>query len=136
MFVDAILPHPGATWFETAPVSLREQLGRLTTGGWLPPWDQWFPPGTLDSLLPDSPVRARFIAALPRLPLAYFEERAPATPDRIHRYAYLQLSDAYHDAADDAEQGPAEIRAKVGHKPETAAGERPRCQAGRGSGST
>jgi hypothetical protein len=104
VFVDAILPHPGATWFDTAPASLREHLRGLATDGWLPPWDQWFPPGTLEPLLPDSAPRGRFLAQLPRLPLAYFEERAPAIPDRIRRHAYLQLSDAYQEAADVAER--------------------------------
>ena len=104
VFVDAILPHPGATWFDTAPEGLGEHVRRLATDGWLPPWDQWFPPGTLEPLLPDPPLRERFLAELPRLPLAYFEERAPATPEPIPRSAYLQLSDAYTEAADEAER--------------------------------
>src|SRR5919198_109698 len=104
VFVDALLPHPGATWFETAPASLGERLRRLAIDGWLLPWDQWFPPGTLDSLLPDPDLRTRFVAELPRLPLAYFEERAPAIRDRIRRCAYVQLSDAYREAADEAER--------------------------------
>jgi hypothetical protein len=104
VFVDALLPHPGLTWFETAPASLGEHLRSLATDGRLPPWDQWFPPGTLDALLPDVDVRMRFVVELPRLPLAYFEERAPAIPDRIRRSVYLQLSDAYQQAADEAER--------------------------------
>jgi hypothetical protein len=104
MFVDAVLPHPGATWFDTAPPSLGEHLRRLAADGWLPRWDQWFPPGTLDPLLPDPALRTRFLAELPRVPLAYFEERAPATANRIPREAYLQLSEAYREAADEAER--------------------------------
>src|SRR5919201_2451909 len=64
VFVDAILPHPGATWFDTAPASLQEHLRGLATHGWLPPWDRWFPPDTLEPLLPDSSLRARFVAEL------------------------------------------------------------------------
>jgi hypothetical protein len=104
MFIDAILPHPGATWFETAPPSLGEHVRSLAQEGWLPPWDQWFPPGTLDPLLPDPALRGRFLAQLPRVPLAYFEERAPVIGDRIPRQAYLQLSEPYARAADEAER--------------------------------
>jgi hypothetical protein len=104
VLVDAILPHPGASWFDTAPPNLTEHLRSLAADGWLPPWDDWFPPGTLEGLLPDSGLRERFVGELPRLPLAYFEERAPTTPDRIPRHAYLQLSDAYQQLADEAER--------------------------------
>src|SRR5205823_5194873 len=69
VFVDAILPHPGTSWFDNAPASLREHLRTLAADTWLPPWHQWFPPGTLDDLLPDPDLRSRFIAELPRLPV-------------------------------------------------------------------
>jgi pimeloyl-ACP methyl ester carboxylesterase len=95
VFVDAGLPTPGRTWFETAPPALAEHLRQLAADGWLPPWDQWFPAGTLDPLLPDAALRARLLAELPRLPLAYFEEPAPAIPDRIPRHGYLRLSEGY-----------------------------------------
>ena len=86
VFVDAVLPHPSATWLETAPASLGEQLRRLATDGWLPPWGQWFPPGTLELLLPDAALRARFVAELPRLPLALSGGNTP----RGHRSAMLK----------------------------------------------
>jgi hypothetical protein len=104
VFVDAILPHPGASWFDTAPPALRQHLRDLAAAGRLPPWHQWFPPGTLDALLPDPDLRSRFITELPRLPAAYFEERAPVVPDRARRCGYLQLSAAYQDVADEAER--------------------------------
>jgi pimeloyl-ACP methyl ester carboxylesterase len=104
VFVDATLPHPGGTWFETAPPSLGERLRQMAVEGWLPPWSHWFPPGTLDPLLPDPVLRARFIAELPHLPLAYFEEAAPTIPDRIPRHGYLQLSEGYAEAAAQARQ--------------------------------
>lgn len=105
VFVDAILPHPGTSWFDTAPVALRTQLRELASGGWLPPWHQWFPPEAVAAELPDPGLRARFVAELPRPPLAYFEERAPVVerwpPPRC---GYLQLSDAYREVADEAER--------------------------------
>jgi hypothetical protein len=100
VFVDALLPHPGSSWFQTAPAELAEQLRSMGRDGTLPPWDRWFPPGTLEALVPDPGLRGRFTAELHRVPLGYFDEPAPATtrwsPDRA---AYLQLSDAYADAA-------------------------------------
>ncbi|MFD9602885.1 alpha/beta fold hydrolase [Streptomyces sp. NPDC059970] len=100
IFVDALLPHADLRWFDTAPVELREELWGLALDGRLPPWNEWFPPGTVEELLPDPHLRARFCAELPRLPLAYFEERAPAHPGPApSRSAYLQLSDAYEAEA-------------------------------------
>ncbi|WP_405691489.1 alpha/beta fold hydrolase [Streptomyces sp. NBC_00057] len=100
IFVDALLPHPGLRWFDTAPVELREHLCELALDGRLPPWNGWFPPGTVEALLPDPHLRARFCAELPNVPLAYFEEPAPAHPGPTpSRSAYLQLSDAYEAEA-------------------------------------
>jgi hypothetical protein len=103
-FVDALLPHPGVSWLATAPPDLRAALLRLAAGGRLPPWHEWFPPGALDGLVPDPALRARFVAELPRLPMAYFEEPAPPGDAVAGRNGYLQLSAAYQDAADEAER--------------------------------
>jgi len=105
VFVDAILPHPGVGWFETAPPALREQLRGLARNGQLPPWHQWFPPEALTELLPEEDLRRRFIAELPRLPLAYFEEPAPVVSGwPAARCGYLRLSGAYDGVADEAER--------------------------------
>jgi hypothetical protein len=68
VFVDAILPHPGVSWFETAPPVLREQLRGLASDGQLPAWHQWFPPEVVTELLPEEDLRRRFIAELPVFP--------------------------------------------------------------------
>jgi hypothetical protein len=99
VFVDAGLPYPGVSWLAAAPPALREALRRLAAGGRLPPWHEWFPPGTLDGLLPDPALRGRFVAELPRLPVAYFEEPAPPGDAGAGRSGYLQLSAAYQEAA-------------------------------------
>ena len=67
------------------------------------PWNEWFPAASIASHLPDDDLRARFIAELPRLPLAYFEEVAPRADgwDSMP-CGYLQLSDAYAEAAREA----------------------------------
>jgi pimeloyl-ACP methyl ester carboxylesterase len=105
VFVDAILPHPGVSWFDTAPPVLRQQLRGLARDGQLPAWHQWFPPEVMTGLLPEEGLRRRFIAELPRLPLAYFEERAPVVSGwPPARCGYLRLSGAYDGVADEAER--------------------------------
>jgi hypothetical protein len=96
MFADAILPHPGRSWFDTAPAEMRERLRTGAQMGDLPPWDEWWPPGALERLLPDAHLRQALVAELEPLPLAYFEEKAPAAPLPAPS-AYLQLSGAYDD---------------------------------------
>jgi hypothetical protein len=106
VFVDAILPHPGLTWFGTAPDELGAQLRDLARDGRLPPWDRWFPPGVVEALLPDEELRARFLGELPSLPLAYFQERAPSVagwPSAVP-CGYLRLSEAYETTATEAER--------------------------------
>lgn len=94
ILVDAILQHPGRSWFDTAPPELAAQLRAGAQLGELPPWDQWWPPGALERLLPEVVQREALVAGLEPLPLAYFEEAAPSS---IYEgpTGYLQLSGAY-----------------------------------------
>lgn len=96
VFVDALLPHPGRSWFDTVPPELGERLAGLAAGGVLPKWSEWFAPEAVAALLPDRAQREAFIAALPRLPLSYFTETAPE-PQTVAAqwHTYVQLSDAY-----------------------------------------
>ncbi|MFN9848374.1 MAG: alpha/beta hydrolase [Alphaproteobacteria bacterium] len=96
IFVDAILPHPGRSWFDTAPPPLAQSLRDGAEFGMLPAWDAWWPPGALQRLLSDESVREALTSELEPLPLAYFEEAAPDI--QISRpAAYLQLSGAYDE---------------------------------------
>lgn len=96
IFVDAILPHPARSWFDTAPAEMRQRLRAGAQMGDLPSWDEWWPPGALERLVPDTGLRDGLVAELESLPLAYFEEPAPA--DQLSGpAAYLQLSGAYDD---------------------------------------
>lgn len=105
VYVDALLPQPGASLFDTLPDEIRGQLLGLARDGRLPPWHEWFPPGTVEELLPDPQLRTRFCAELPGLPLAYFEEPTPAPAGAAPPPGgYLQLSDAYADTAQRAER--------------------------------
>jgi pimeloyl-ACP methyl ester carboxylesterase len=103
VFVDAVLPHPGKTWFETAPPALGEMLRDRANDGSAPSWPDWFPPGVLESLLPDAAARAAFAAEARAIPMAYLAESAPATliaPSTP--CGYLQLSTGYETEADAA----------------------------------
>jgi hypothetical protein len=96
IYVDAILPHPGRSWFETAPAEMRERLRAGAQMGELPAWDEWWPPGALDRLVPEAAQREALVAELEPLPIGYFEEAAPS--QTLHApAAYLQLSGAYDD---------------------------------------
>ncbi|MFZ3007044.1 MAG: hypothetical protein WA047_12770 [Phenylobacterium sp.] len=100
IFVDAILPHPGRTWFETASPVLGDSLRAKVVHGQVPAWDQWFPEGALAATLPEGTTRETFVSELTPTPLAYLEETAPELdlPGDMG-WAYLRLSKAYEDEA-------------------------------------
>jgi hypothetical protein len=103
VFVDAMLPQPGRSWFATAPPGLEAQLRGLSVHGVLPPYHEWFPPGALADWVPDPERRQRLIAEIPRMPLAYFEE--PAPPARFAdslACAFVRLGAPFDAAADKA----------------------------------
>ncbi|MFG1933793.1 alpha/beta fold hydrolase [Mycobacterium sp. NPDC048908] len=105
VFVDAMLPQPGRTWFDTAPPGMETQLRGLATDGVLPPYHDWFPDGVLAQLVPDTVRRDRMIAENPRLPVAYFDEPAPQArfTDSV-ACAFIRLGAPFDAAADKAER--------------------------------
>jgi pimeloyl-ACP methyl ester carboxylesterase len=115
IFLDALPPHPGRSWFDTAPAEMRDQLRAGAPMGQLPPWDDWWPPGALERLVEDPTLRDALVAELDPLPLGYFEEAAPS--DALSApAAYLQLSGAYEDAAQAAgRQGWPVVRLPLNH---------------------
>jgi hypothetical protein len=104
VFVDAGLPAPGRSWISTVPADLAAHLRSLVgTDGMLPPWPAWWGEDVLAELLADPEARGRFTADCPRLPMAMFEEILPGTPRWPEApAAYLRLSEAYDEAADQA----------------------------------
>lgn len=105
VFVDALLPHPGESWFGGVPEQLGARLKGLAKNGKLPPWHAWWPKGAMERLLPDRETGATFLSEQHELPLAYFEEAAPDIPLTTPS-GYLRLSEAYDadcDAAESAE---------------------------------
>lgn len=102
VFVDSGLPaSAGET--ELAPPWFLEQLRALAADGRLPPWSGWWGEEAMRELVPDEGLRHALGGEMPSLPLSYFEDRVPSPPgwDRVP-CAYLLLSDAYRDAADEA----------------------------------
>ena len=94
VFVDAQLPIPKPR--SAAPDAWVEGLRGLAVDGILPRWDQWFPPGAFESLIPEPAMRAAFIANCPNLPFAYFEERPPMRLSWVPQsVAYIRLSAMY-----------------------------------------
>jgi hypothetical protein len=96
VFVDALLPHPGRSWFDTASRELKERVIAMARNGRTPPWPLWWPEGAIAKLLGSKELYARFAAECPPLPLVYFAEAAPKAEALLPaRCAYLQLSAGY-----------------------------------------
>ena len=71
----------------------------------LPPYHEWFPPGTLAELVPDPARRERLIAEIPRLPVAYFDEPAPLVRfAESVACAFVRLGAPFDAAADKAQR--------------------------------
>jgi hypothetical protein len=98
IYCDAILPHPGLSWFDTVPPDLGLQLRAGAEAGRLPAWDRWWPPGALERLLPDPARRRALVEELEPIPVAYFEAPAPDLALDAPA-AFLQLSGAYGEEA-------------------------------------
>ena len=92
VFVDALLPHPGQSWFETASDSLNSLIKTLAHQGRVPRWHLWWPKGAIEKLLGDQKTFENFASELNDLPLSFFSEIGPAVPlpPRL-ACAYLQL---------------------------------------------
>jgi hypothetical protein len=101
VFVDALLPHPGRSWFDTAPPDLAAQLREGAIAGALPPWPEWWPPGALERLVPDEAQREALTGGLEPIPIAYFEEPAPRAQFAAPA-AYIRLSGSYEEDASEA----------------------------------
>lgn len=117
IFVDAVLPYPGRSMIAAVPASFAELLRRVTTNGYLAPWNTWFGPDPLPGLIPDAEARTAFVRDLPRVPFAFLEA---ASPDKSEwerlPAAYVQLSRGYDKESAEAERrGWTVVRAKLHH---------------------
>jgi len=103
VYVDALLPEIGKTWFDRAPRQAVTRLRELRQGALLPPWTTWFSEQEITDILPDPELRDRFTRDLRPLPVAFFEEVVHG-PELVVPSAYLMLSDFYADSAARAAQ--------------------------------
>jgi hypothetical protein len=98
IFADALLPHPGRSWFDTISPDLAVRLRQSAKDGRLPRWDRWWPDSVLQTLLPDAAMREAFSASLPEVPLQFLEDAMPES-GALPRCAYQQWSSAYDGEA-------------------------------------
>lgn len=104
LFVDAGLPAPGQSAFDTLPPALQRRISDLARDGLLPPWCDWWGPEVLETVVPDPQARRRLEAECRPVPLGLFHEVPPvpaAWPDAPCGY----LCSTY-----EAEAGAAEAR--------------------------
>ena len=99
IYLDAVLPHPGLTWLDTVDNALAARLLKRADRGLLPPWNSWWPPGVLETML--GAHHDVVVQDCVPIPLAYVQERAPVNAAPV-RSAYLQLSAAYDSESDEA----------------------------------
>jgi len=116
-FVDAVLPSPGRSWFDTASAALGHKLRDLASDGHVPPWDQWFGVAAMEQLLPDPILRQGFVSELSPTPLAWLDAPAPDIGFGLEQAsAYLRLSKIYAAVAAAARQrGWPTLRLDLGH---------------------
>ena len=100
IFVDAILPHPGRSWLDTAPAPLSDHLRTVAVEDHLPPWNRWFARDPTEKLIPDRTERVAFASDLPNVPAAYLQAPAPDLESwRSLTASFVQLSRAYDNEA-------------------------------------
>lgn len=115
VFMDAILPHPGRSWFETVPPALAKRLKGMATNGRLPPWNRWVSDDPVARLVTDPAQRDALLAGLPSIPLAYLAARAPNWPPIAAPCAFVQLSETYAREAIAARAGAWEVVREEAH---------------------
>ncbi len=105
LFVDAGLPRSGGRAGEALPAGFAELLDDLVgDDGLLPPWPQWWPPGTMADLVPDPAVRAAVAAECPPVPRSLFDEPVPVAAGWPGCTPCGYLSFSYEDEATEAER--------------------------------
>lgn len=101
VLVDAVLPPAAGVHATSAQV--RALVADLAVDGVLPPWTSWWPPGVLESEVPDQGDRVALAEAAPFLPVAFYDVDVPAPPGwEPAARSYLRLSSGYQAEAEDA----------------------------------
>src|SRR5206468_7481143 len=99
VFLDASLPPLGGE-STLVPERFLGFLEPLAQDGRLPKWSDWWPPGTMETLVPDESKRQAIVAEFPELPLACLTEPVPV-PERWNAVGvtYLLFSPPHEDDA-------------------------------------
>lgn len=103
IFADSAVPaesHEAGTVGSGALKFIRD----LVRDGMVPPWPQWWPPGTLAKLFPDQESQRLVTSEASPLPLGFYQEQLPPAPRSWsgHRSGYLCFSESYRDQAAEA----------------------------------
>lgn len=114
IYVDARLPHPDDRPLAHLPPETAAHLKSLVRQGMLPPWHEWFPSVSLETILPDPQLRSAFVAELRPIPYTYYTEPPPAA-DWQGPVGYLLLSEAYRGHAEAAGRSGATVTELVDH---------------------
>lgn len=102
VFVDAGVPSTTADT-PLMPDALLDELALNAVDGVLPPWSEWFGPGVMASLVPDSNQRSLVESELPRVPLSYLRGTVPPVQSwPTQSNGYVLLSDGYLNDAEEA----------------------------------
>lgn len=100
LFVDGNLPPDSGATPPAEPEFWDFVKSLPLEGERLPRWSDWWGPGALTGIFPDPDDFAAFEAALPELPIRWFEDEAPV-PEWSHLpAAYLQTSPRLAAVAD------------------------------------
>jgi hypothetical protein len=115
VFVDATVPSEDGPMPNTGEDFLPFLRGLADPEGWLPRWTDWWEAEDVSGLFPDPLTRDIVTAELPRLPLAYYEEKVPVPQGwDDHPCRYLQFSAGYEGEARAAAKRGWQVRSLPG----------------------
>jgi hypothetical protein len=105
LYVDARLPNPGKSLFDSGPPAMADSIRALAREDWLPPWHEWFGEAAMREVLPDAGLLQEFVAELLPIPLDMFEEPIPG-PAGWNKGAagYIQFGKVYEPEAKQARE--------------------------------
>jgi len=103
VFVDALIPPDSGFVPPADPEFLQFVRSLPCENGLLPRWSRWWGEGAIERLIGDAQAYERFERELPRLPVAWFDDRLEIPPWRHLRAGYLATSERFAPSARDAQ---------------------------------
>ena len=105
VFVDAVVPPPSGSIVPER--AMTELLDAHTDDGLLEPWLSWWPPETVDRILPSAEHRTALRADQPVVPRSLYGEAIPIPSGWMERpLRYIRTSAAYEPEYDLAAEPP------------------------------